>query len=101
MAASRMTTRRLMVLVALAGIVLALLARRERLLRQADYHKARSVLIAPQDKVKIVGDQFLVYDAATISMTPRRQWHTEMWFKYHRAARHPWLPVSPDPPEPK
>lgn len=92
----RLTTRRLMVLVAFAGIVFALLARRERLLRQAEYHKARSVLISPQNQVKIVGDRFYVYGAATISMTPGRQWHTKMWFKYQRAARYPWLP-GPSP----
>jgi hypothetical protein len=28
-------------------------------------------------------------------------WASEMANKYHNAARHPWLAVEPDPPEPK
>jgi hypothetical protein len=28
-------------------------------------------------------------------------WHGEMARKYQYAARHPWLPVGPDPPEPE
>jgi hypothetical protein len=29
------------------------------------------------------------------------RWHERMRFKYENAARNPWLPVGPDPPEPK
>ncbi len=29
------------------------------------------------------------------------QWHEQMRLKYQNAARNPWLPVGPDPPEPK
>jgi hypothetical protein len=29
------------------------------------------------------------------------RWHDRMAEKYDRAARYPWLPVEPDPPEPK
>jgi hypothetical protein len=28
-------------------------------------------------------------------------WHEQMRLKYENAARNPWLPVGPDPPEPK
>ena len=28
-------------------------------------------------------------------------WHAEMVRKYRHAARYPWLPVAPDPPEPE
>jgi hypothetical protein len=28
------------------------------------------------------------------------RYHSEMAEKYKRAARYPWMPVSPDPPEP-
>lgn len=31
----------------------------------------------------------------------RIKWRTEMMRKYERAARYPWLPVTPDPPEPE
>ena len=30
-----------------------------------------------------------------------RDWHAQMERKYRRAAFLPWLPVAPDPPEPK
>jgi hypothetical protein len=29
------------------------------------------------------------------------RWRAQMEAKYRRAARYPWLPVEPDPPEPK
>ena len=29
------------------------------------------------------------------------QWHEGMRLKYENAARNPWFPVAPDPPEPK
>lgn len=29
------------------------------------------------------------------------EWHESMRRKYERAARYPWLPVGPDPPEPE
>lgn len=29
------------------------------------------------------------------------RWPREMAKKYRQAARYPWLPVAPDPPEPK
>jgi hypothetical protein len=31
----------------------------------------------------------------------RRRWHGELMRKYEYAASRPWLPVEPDPPEPK
>ncbi len=31
----------------------------------------------------------------------RTAWHAAMKAKYEHAARYPWLPVAPDPPEPK
>ena len=38
-------------------------------------------------------------------VSPRQQristWHRNIAVKYWRAARSPWLPVEPDPPEPK
>ena len=35
------------------------------------------------------------------SLAPIDCWHIEMIRKYDRAARYPWLPVWPDPPEPE
>ena len=37
-----------------------------------------------------------IYDSADLI-----HWHEQMRLKYENAARNPWLPVAPDPPEPK
>ncbi len=34
-------------------------------------------------------------------LTPRGEWYLAMWEKYRHAALRPWLPVPPDPPQPK
>jgi hypothetical protein len=39
------------------------------------------------------------YDAD--SLRRRSEYHRRLRRKYERAARYPWLPVAPDPPEPK
>jgi hypothetical protein len=31
----------------------------------------------------------------------RADWHAQLEAKYRAAARRPWLPLEPDPPEPK
>jgi hypothetical protein len=33
--------------------------------------------------------------------SPQRQYHLRLMHKYDEAAAHPWLPIDPDPPEPK
>lgn len=39
---------------------------------------------------------FFLYDSTDLI-----QWHERMRLKYENAAHNPWLPVGPDPPEPK
>jgi hypothetical protein len=34
-------------------------------------------------------------------MMDRADHHASLAYKYERAARYPWLPVEPDPPEPE
>jgi hypothetical protein len=68
------------------GIVTGLERRRERFMRIADHHEERKLefvfgLHPPSKQLRI--------------------WNEQMRQKYHRAARSPWLPVEPDPPEPK
>jgi hypothetical protein len=88
----RMTTRRWMIAVAILAVGLATtvaLFRRHLALRQrAAYHEEIERLVtdtAPQ----------LPANAAI------RDRHARLKEKYWRAARYPWLPVRPDPPEPK
>jgi hypothetical protein len=97
----RMTTRRWMVAVAVIAVGCAVLAsliemrrafliemRRERFARIADRHL--SVFLTPAQ----------VRDPERCS-AERLDWHSKMADKYMRAARYPWLPVEPDPPNPK
>lgn len=37
----------------------------------------------------------------TAPPNPKNDYHDEMMHKWLRGATHPWLPVAPDPPEPK
>ncbi len=82
----RLTIRRLMLVVAIAGLVLGVLVeRRARFLRIAARHKIPA------------SDPAFNYRGFYI---PRRLiYHGMMESKYERAARYPWLPVAPDPPE--
>jgi hypothetical protein len=32
--------------------------------------------------------------------TAKAQWHYDLAWKYAEAAKRPWIPVQPDPPEP-
>jgi hypothetical protein len=88
-----LTIRRLMVIVALAAAILAGCAvvtrRRARFERLASYHLSRT---GPAHWTSFSGTR---YDTA------KGQWHHVLGVKYSDAARHPWLPVAPDPPEPE
>ena len=44
---------------------------------------------------------FLVESLDRSTLEERRAYHASLKAKYERAARHPWLSVAPDPPEPK
>ena len=80
----RFTVRRMMVAVAIGGVVSGVLTRAARFQQLSDYHRSRIILISPPDP--------RVY---------RTLYHMELANKYYYAARHPWLPVTPDPPEPQ
>ena len=80
----RLTTRRLMVLVAVAAILAAGAVEGER--RRARFH------------------ELAVYYSWRLlrSSTARHgAYFAMMRQKYLRAARYPWLPVPPDPPPPE
>ena len=80
----RITVRRLMIAVAIAGAVLGLVARRERSRRISDHHLAQALRIARSGTSNLV----------------RLEWHSAMFVRYSDAARHPWMPLGADPPEP-
>lgn len=93
----RFSVRRLMLAVAIMGIVLGVtIERRDRFRRIAAHHEA--------EVEKLVGrlPPEVVYGHSSDDPIMRRlEWHEPMRLKYERAARYPWLPVRPDPPEPK
>ncbi|WP_406699785.1 hypothetical protein V5E97_13110 [Singulisphaera sp. Ch08] len=105
----RFTTIRLMVLVAVVGLVLAtgigvnrLWQRRPAYVRLALKHNWRE-----QELRYAVseGREFRSSVAATpariAEMRRLAEHEATLAHKYLHAARYPWLPVSPDPPEPK
>jgi hypothetical protein len=120
----RFTVRRLMLAVA----IVALLAGAERLWRRsrafsylADEHGLRydywreegldhATGAAKHRDLAIIGDEesrqqhrrLAVQEgeiAADLAKTAA--YHERLWRKYEHAARYPWLPVEPDPPEPE
>ena len=100
----RFTVRRLMVAVAIVAVVIGIgveVARRRgrytRLARQHavvrdELHKFL-MIVPPSASVEFFGDRKAI--AALVG------YHGRMKEKYERAARDPWLPVEPDPPEPR
>src|SRR5262245_42079777 len=102
------TTRRLMVLVAVAAVALGwMFERRSRFQRLAEFHSSRVGTTgvdfqfnfsSPGKGRAIV--QLLGQDGAPISPA-LSDWHHSLAATYRYAARHPWLPVPPDPPPPK
>jgi hypothetical protein len=86
----RMTTRRWMIVVAVVGIALGMIERHERFRWIAVRHRGNVPKNLPG--IKPVGMEDKVWRLF--------EWHESMARKYERAARYPWLPVEPDPPEP-
>lgn len=94
----RLTTRRLMVAVAIAGVGLGwhhwMQLRAARLQARANWHFLQWRAICdpiPAQEVMKPGWMF----------PPRAGYHFRMFMKYSNAADHPWLPMRPDPPEPR
>jgi hypothetical protein len=87
---TRLTIRRLMLVVAIAAAVAGWAVERHR--RFADLARRHATALA---RGTDSGGVVLTFD------TPTRRWRSGLQAKYERAARSPWLPVEPDPPEPE
>ena len=85
----RFTTRRLMVLVAIAGVVLGA---GQELRRRSSRYRAIAIAHLPNSR-HIFGNRW--------ETSPQLDYHDAMFEKYDRLARYPWLPVPPDPPMPE
>ena len=83
----RFTIRRMMVAVTVGAVLVAVpLVRHRRFRSIALGHRLR----AGREWVQSGG-----------MSKAREAWYTGIIQKYERAARYPWLPVEPDPPEPE
>ena len=127
----RFTVRRLMVLVAIVAIAFGYrnaIRRRDKFEFQAFFHRQEMqdcrAYLAGATVLTTEGDGKRTYRRAVptgpdpfIADARSRGWgvelfepaslkrleayHAAMTAKYERAARYPWLPVEPDPPEPE
>ena len=123
----RMTTRRWMIAVAVVGLLLAApreFARLKRLSRQYEERAINAARRMSHSRMSASwSDERWVAECRAIEETESK-WNTGIpmsigrplrpdlararitfWepirLKYERAARYPWLPVEPDPPEPE
>ncbi len=93
----RMTTRRWMIAVAVAALILwmaGLLSLSARYRDRASHYElelmgATPILMGPRERHRIVHPP-----------SAHLLWAREMASKYRRASWCPWLPVEPDPPPP-
>jgi hypothetical protein len=96
----RFTTRRLMIVVAVVGIVLGLWIMKKRrddfreMANRQGYFAGMFGLDAWESRE--AGDH-----ARAANSEKKQDRCKAIQIKYERAARYPWLPVEPDPPEPE
>jgi hypothetical protein len=91
----RFTVRRLMIAVAVFALVLGGLVARGRHLRQVGdefERKGRELFL------KVGRGDWI--EKSTVEENRWLYYYLNMGYKYREAARHPWLPVGPDLPEP-
>jgi hypothetical protein len=106
----RLTVRRLMIAVAVIALVtgvIAMLIQSERRRQRAVYHAKMEtetqhlMNFYRGDLVLRRGENRDDFPAMLGRFTRRNLYHSEMRRKWEASAARPWLPVEPDPPEPK
>jgi hypothetical protein len=106
----RFTVRRMMVAVAIAGVLLAILAWVRDLHRRRTFYEAQAARYAEQEEIHLYAARVARADFdRTRNKNYRGQVVTSLIYagfyrllveKYRHAARHPWESVEPDPPDP-
>lgn len=105
----RFRVRTLMVVVLVSAYVVNLAIRNREFRRRAREHKVISFgtmehprpLTPSPSGVLGKGALTTLFSRERLAPSPFHEQHDQMAIKYERAARYPWLPVPPDPPEPK
>ena len=94
----RVRLRTLMIAVAVVGVICAAVvickARRERFERIAARHTGVFPPLSFADAMSPDYERRSRWGREVMA------WHAEMARKYRRAARSPWLPITPEPPMP-
>ena len=97
---ARFTVRRLMVVVALAATVMGSVTYLKR--RSVQF---RAIYLKQAFKAEewhyLWGKLETRRDSRSVNPFTKYKFHNFMAEKYDLAARRPWLPVNPDPPEPE
>jgi hypothetical protein len=107
----RFTVRRIMAVVGLVGLMLSIgiecERRADRFRATAQYHRSRIDAVLRVASSYFDGHELgrmHFYHPGGKEFTDlelgRLYWHKALETKYLAAARHPWLPVAPDPPSP-
>jgi hypothetical protein len=109
----RMTTRRWMVAVAVIGLLVGggvrLKRRRDYFLSLARSHAQKMPSFTAEGKALrsrfggtsgMSGEEIVLLSRDFDRMMNRADHHAALRRKYEHAARYPWLPVEPEPPEP-
>jgi hypothetical protein len=99
----RFTVRRLMAVVAVLAVLLGAGAEVVRLARLAeDYRQRAKYFVAAEDVRNLTVAAERMVDPGAARKPDRIAAHyAQLRRRYERAAARPWLPVAPDPPEPK
>lgn len=93
----RFSLRWLMVAVAVAGVLIHTERRRQLFLG-----RVREIELAQYIHEDRNHDEAGTWTGSDLARWLRKQSHYDaLKVKYERAARYPWLPVVPDPPEPE
>src|SRR5262245_9148943 len=105
----RFRVRTLMLAVAVVAVAAGLWHRSERFRRLAQYHQQANVWIildwgAVENAEKEGWNWVGTPPVKAVLPRPSKArilWHDALRLEYEGAARRPWLPVEPDPPEPE
>ena len=101
----RLTLKRAMLLVALVAVTLGVggecIRRRSRFLSLASSHAAEACdgrIVPLALRTQMTEAELAAYGERRLAW---EEYHNGLVAKYERAARYPWLPVAPDPREPR